>query len=299
MAYSAALELFGAIERGRLDPPRFQQTCKLLLSCLAKLNKPEIHWLIDVDHVYVESDNEESLFNWISTLYRLGINQETSNTLPWVIKGLVVEGRLGIILTTHGLSTSDAPGVFAELRSSMRHFHAAGIRIDYFPESNFARSIIFSNIMWTGYKDIPYLLFTDIKETNPDSNSLERIQRITEVAISVSRYSKPTSRNYISAITRILINNNDWDIKETISVLATAKSVDGIEITGLIIVDRYYENKTQDIETIKKLIEFPRLKQLVQLLQEKHAIPIGLIKKDAVSQFLNSALWSPSTRRTD
>lgn len=289
MTYCAVLELFGALEHGRLDSDMFHKSCSQLWSHLNSIPSNKVTWYIDVYHVYAETEDEASLFRWVSMLCEKGVlKASTSNTPPWILKGVVLDGKLGVESSGKGLITSSSPGIYSELRTYLNNFHSVGVRVGYVPKSDIARGLIFSNVLWTGHKDIPYAMFTDIKPSLLENLTLTRISELTMLATKTAHFSKSAARCYLSAITRILINAKNYDINEAIAILSRAKTVDGIELTGLVLINRVFEDTNYDAGVSDLMVAFPRLSNLCMFLQEKHAFPVGVVDKAPIKRYLNA-----------
>jgi hypothetical protein len=276
MAYSAVLELFGASERGRFDPKTFSDTCRQFRDHLERSkHKSGITWFLAVDRVYAQSRDEGKLLQWIADISGAGLEEKE----PWFIRGVVVEGALDLSRGDNGWTTSSENATFAELQSSLRHFPAVGVRVDYLPKPDIKEKQTLSNLIWTAQPDLPYLLFTDVSPDGRECNNV-CLSKIVDKAKSVAGYSKRSSRAYVSAIVRILLDQSPSQNESAASLLETAGQIDGIELAGLVLISR--------VSTPETLVNFPRLKSLVLLLQEKHAFPIGLTQGAAVRRYLKA-----------
>ncbi|MCG9771553.1 hypothetical protein L1D59_23470, partial [Pseudoalteromonas piscicida] len=280
MSYCAAIELFGAIENGRFDSDLFYNMCNRLALTLDSIPPDNVTWFVDIYTVYAESTDEESLFQWVSKLcaYNTKDNQEDIES-PWIYKGIILDGKLGVKKTKNGLVASHQFGAFAELKAYLNKFQSIGVKVGYVPTSENARKFMFTNVFWTGHKDVPYGLFTDVKPVLAENMELECISKLATLATNTARYSRTWARHYISAITRILINSNDIELDKVIEILSKSRSVDGIELAGLVLINHVYREQITDSNLSNAMLSFPRLGKLCTLLEDKHAFPVGIVEK--------------------
>ena len=291
MTYCAVLEIYGALENGRFDSGVFHESCAKLYTVLQSTSSKDVTWFLSAYYVYAESNNESSLFRWVSKLCDMGFNKETSSdTFPWILRGFLLDGSLGIEAVQSGLTINSSSTMFPELQTSLNNFHSIGVKVGYVPESAAITKHTISNIYWTAHKDIPYSLFLDVRPSLQLDLVTSRIEQLTKLAMKTARYSKTQSRYYVSAISRLLLHaqnsGSDVDIDELITILSKAKNVDGIELLGLLLVNEVFANTDYDQQRSEQIVEFPKLNKLCMALQEKHAFPLGIVNKVAVKRFI-------------
>jgi hypothetical protein len=285
MSYCAALELYDALERGRLDRSEFQYTCNVFKSQLQQIDCKKVSWFIDVNRVYAESGSEAELFQWVSLMCEAGVSDiKNRNFHPWLIKGAIQRGTLGVECSPNGLIVTPETGVFAELRTFIHNFSGVGIKVGYTPQESVAKKFMFMNLMATGQKAIPFSTFYDIRSSSGYKFDDKRFEVLVSAAINASGYSYILARSYVSAICRALLNKNNIDIEKATTILANAKKVYGIELVGLILINLIL---SEDSNLSPELLDnVPRLRKLCEGLNESHLYPMGITDGEAFKRYL-------------